>query len=476
MKHNIILKYMLCCMAVFSVAVSCVKDYEPLFDESASARMSAALVETRNLLVAEPGCWLMEYYPHSTQAYGGYTYFLKFTQTEVTAWGEVAESPDKSYTSLYKMTDDDGPVLSFDTFNYVIHYFATPSGSNMNNIYGQSGLYQGYGGDFEFMVLDASASEVTLKGKRSGCLIKMTPFEDDPVAYLQNVESAKSSNFVANLDGTVLALSAFAGDIGGTEYLMTLNRSGRQFTFTPTSGGETTTIAFMYTPEGIKLYQPFKSGDVTIDRVSWDNAGEKANADGIVLENRLPEGWMAYSRYIGTYTLTYNDNEDWYSDDPRTAEVTLEQDKEGESYIMKGVSSKFDVKVNYDLSEGNLSIMGQIVGKYESNSVYFAPMYASRSASGGVTWTGWRSTSYGIKTSADPETLASDPDHVLLKFVPGPSSAGRPINSFGLLMQTPAGASGGWMRPVDENDHKYDEWFIFGDSYSSVFWRDMVKK
>ncbi len=454
---------------------ACVHDMEPVFDKSASARMAEANQNAKKVLVSEPNCWHMEYYPHSEQAYGGYDVFVKFTEDEVTAWGEVAESLDKSYTSLYKLTTDDGPVLSFDMFNYVLHYFSTPSGSSMKNIYGQTQMYQAYEGDFEFLILKAAADEVLLKGKRSGCLIRMTPFSGNPVEYLQATEAGQTDNFRATIQGTPLAISTFHTSLDGVGYQLEMDRDMRQVYFTKDGAEESTPVAFMYTPDGIKFYQPFTVGDASVSELVWDKTRECAVAGGLTLENRVPEGWLGYNQYLGTYTLTYNDNEDWYIQ-PKTATFTLVPDEEGKSYLMKGVSDKYDVKVNYDLAGGVIVIMGQIVGKYGDNDVFFAAHYASRSATGGITYTGWRGTSYGIKIKVDPESVKADPDHFKAHFIPGPSSAGRGINSFGLLMQTPAGASGGWMRPGSADDHQYDDWFIFGDSYVSFFWRDMVKQ
>ena len=454
---------------------ACVHDEVPVFPDSASARMAQAMEAAQKVLVAEDNCWLMEYFPQKDQTYGGYVFFVKFTETEVTAWGEVSDNLAKSYTSLYTMTNDSGPVLSFDTFNYVLHYFATPSGSNMSNIYGQSNLYQGYEGDFEFLVLKASAEEVILKGKRSGCLIHLYPFDGDPVEYLQDTKASMTENFKATVQGSVFTISAFSGQIGGTDYKIEMDRDMRQLSFTKAGEEESVSIGYMYTPDGLKLYKPFESGNVSVTSLEWDKEKECARIQDILLENRMPDGWVAYDRYLGTYDLTYNDNEDWLVE-PKTVTVTLEKLEEGSTYLMKGVSDKYDVTVKYDLAGGNLVIMGQIVGKFGDNSVYFAAMYASRSASGGATWTGWRSTSYGIKTKADSESLETDPDHFVMKFIPGPSAAGKGINSFGLLMQKPDGTSGGWMRPSDEDDHQYDDWFLFEDNYYALFWRDMVKK
>ena len=458
------------------LATACVKDEDKLFSDSASARLQKAMAADQKVLVDEPGCWLMEYYPQKNQAYGGYLFFVKFTETQVTAWGEIADDPTDNYTSLYKITHDSGPVLSFDEFNYLLHYFSTPSGSKMANIYGDTGMYQGHEGDFEFLILKATPTEVLLKGKRSDCVIRMTPYEEDPVEYLNNLKEGRNQNFKATVQGSIFTISAFGTKLGNTEYKMEMDRDMRQLAFTKAGAEESQTVGFMYTPTGIKLYKPFEADGASLDSLEWDKENECAKCGSLVIENKMPEGWIAYDKYLGSYDLTYNDNEDWYVDDPKTVTVTLEQKVEGESYIMKGINDNYDVVVNYNLASGNLVIMGQIVGKFGDNDVYFAAMYASKGTNGSPTWTGWRSTKYGMKTKADPEILESDPDHFVTRFIAGPSAAGKPVNSFGLLMQKPDGSSGGWMRPAQEGDETYVPWYIFNDDYYALFWKQMVKK
>ena len=110
---------------------SCVRDEEPIFEESASARLQSALKNAQTILVGAENGWKMYYYPAKDQPIGGYLYVLKFTQDEVEVWGDIFTG-DESTKSLYKMTTDDGPVLSIDTNNLFFHFFATPSGNSPN--------------------------------------------------------------------------------------------------------------------------------------------------------------------------------------------------------------------------------------------------------------------------------------------------------------------------------------------------------
>ena len=165
-------------VAVMSLTFqSCLKDQEDVFDDSAAARLTKTLQEAQKVLVGAEYGWRMYYYPDPDKSYGGYVYTLKFTNDKVTVYSEIF---DGAAESLYKMTRDDGPVLSFDTFNQNMHYFATPSGS-MRNLYGESGRYQAYKGDFEFVIYKATAQEVILKGKRTRNVIKMYPRSADVV-------------------------------------------------------------------------------------------------------------------------------------------------------------------------------------------------------------------------------------------------------------------------------------------------------
>ena len=124
---------------------SCLKDQEDKFDEPAAIRMNNYLQNTADLLKGNPNGWVLNYFPDRDQYYGGYVYTLKFDEQDVEARSELAE-PEQTFVSKYRLLNDDGPILSFDTYNEVLHFFATPS----------AGAYEAYDGDFEFIILSAT--------------------------------------------------------------------------------------------------------------------------------------------------------------------------------------------------------------------------------------------------------------------------------------------------------------------------------
>lgn len=192
MKFNKILTVVLAGVSVLS-AQSCLKDQADVFDSSSSERLQAYIEQTREILTSNEKGWIMEYYPGSGQSKGGYAYYLAFTDAEVTASYEL--DPENSYKSVYKLTTDNGAVLSFDSYNQALHHFATPSSTE----------YQAKGGDFEFTIVSVSPEKIGLRGKRSGNHYDLYPYDSDltPAAYLAKVADVASSMRAAIIDGKV---------------------------------------------------------------------------------------------------------------------------------------------------------------------------------------------------------------------------------------------------------------------------------
>ena len=157
----------------FAVLPACQQLEPDAFDKPSSARMSDFLEDIRTTLAAEQYGWTMDYFPGSK--YAGVTYALKFTNQEVTA--RLETNPTVSETSSYALKTDDGAVLSFDTYNTVLHAYATPDQKK----------YQAKGGDFEFEIssFDKEKKEIVLIGKRSRNHCTASPFPRPPARWTE---------------------------------------------------------------------------------------------------------------------------------------------------------------------------------------------------------------------------------------------------------------------------------------------------
>lgn len=442
MKYNIIFR-MMACAAAGALMISCVGDANPVFEKNASVRMQEALSHAQEVLMAAPHGWVMDDFmdeSNTTAIKGGYTMLLKFTSDKVTAWGEMCSNPSDNYTSLYKMTTDNGPVLSFDDNNYVLHYYSTPSGTGYN-IYRQTDHYQALGGDFEFLILEAKADCVKLKGKRGGQTVNLYPLDREPAEYMAALVKTRDEMLVTRYEDAANGLS------------LIMDRDNRHLMFNkfdPSADVPSDTdvllaeVPFLFTDSGIRLKRSPKSAFSKVEiegaealinllkgieerDINWDSDARSVSLSNLSVKGILPEGWLPYGEYIGEYLLTYNTN--------TTLNVKLEADEYLRTYTLSGLNPNYTLTVEYNLATGGLQLLGQIIGESGEYTYWFSPWAV---AAGGSLW---YTTSYGMKTQLDMASYEADKDHFTLNWVPGPSAAGKPVDSF-ILYQRHSSGSG----------------------------------
>lgn len=342
---------------------SCLKEQEDVFEESPSARMAEYLDNAKKILMAPENGWLMCYWPNSKLSYGGFSYVVKFGQESVEAGFELSDDPSATKTSLYRMGSDNGPVLSFDTNNDFLHWFSTPS----------SKLYQGYGGDFEFTLLEVEADHVKMQGRRSGNTVMMYPMEGDMAEYFTDIDKVRESFVISGMEGTV----------GGQEVKAAIDLNYRQVDFT--AGGETIRRAFRFTRDGICLYEPVEIGGVQVEAFSFDAGTYKISIAGTseVLQGTVPDGYRRWEEYAGDYWLVYNreDESDVQYDSVR---VSLVQGDKNSTYLMKGLNDNYDIVWAYNRAKGILTWEVQTLG-YMDNG-YEVRLVAMDGKTTGFTW------------------------------------------------------------------------------------------
>ena len=339
-------------------AQSCLFEQEDTFDKASSLRLQETMDKTSEILRSAPKGWYMELYPEGTQAYGGYVFTLEFKDNQVTIHTEL-DDPDYSETTYWRMTNDSGPVLTFDTYNSLIHYFATPSSSS----------YEAWGGEFEFLVMEASSSEVRLRGTRTGNRIMLRPLEVDAEEYIAKVQAVDES----------LILTGLSGKVNGHDVKGVIDTDFRQIDFTvpkaalPTKAEEastdtTLTLAYCLTGNGLRLYSPLEIEDATLTTfiLNEDSSLSSADVPGASFDAVFPEGWRSFDSYAGNYTFQYYN---YYNGSYNliSIPVTLTPMADRSGFIMSGINPQFDMVVKYKKSYGVLNFTSQAVGKYGNN-------------------------------------------------------------------------------------------------------------
>lgn len=370
MKTRNIIFALLAVAGVLSVQ-SCLKDQKDIFEEPSSSRMTSFLEEAKDVLTSNTHGWIMEYYPGTSQKYGGYNYVLKFTDTMVEAYSEIAVG--KSCKSYYKFTTDSGPVLSFDTNNELLHYFATPSSSQ----------YQALGGDFEFMITDVSPEKVGLLGKRSQNHYNLLPLPEEytPEQYVALTAEMSENVKAASLVGT----------IGNQSVTGELDLNNRRITFTLVGQTAATKadddeedeendenvveMPFIYTPTGIRAYDEMKLGGCTFQDIAYLQANNILTNGVFSLQCSVPEDYTEYDKFLGQFGLKY------YSG---TVTVTIEKDETGKGFLMSGLNKNYTLKLGYHKARGRMTLQIQNLGICSgSNYVMFLPWDAN---AGYITW------------------------------------------------------------------------------------------
>ena len=334
---------------------SCTNEVDDIFDASAAERMNAALREYREILTASPNGWVMEYYAEKEpEKMGGFVYLCSFSSDgRVTMATELAtaQAPKTQITSSYNLIADQGPVLTFDTYNELFHILSEPHGSSDTD---------GYAGDYEFVVMEASPEKMIMKGKKYGNKIIMTPLPTGQSwnDYLDAVIEMVGMNYFPIYDVMVNGSKISAAN---EDYDL------RLFYFGSFSQNA------IYTPTGLKFYEPITLGGQEVQVFVWDN-GQKAFVSSeagtnVMLKGILPENFRSFDDYIGTYSFDYINFEG------RQRSLTVELTAQGSSsYKITGSSGSFTYMVNYNHTTGGIYVTSQDVEEITEGTVFIASL------------------------------------------------------------------------------------------------------
>ena len=204
----------LAAVAAFALT-ACSNDDNEIFDQSAAERLEQYKKEYADVLTSNGGLWAMEYFANEDEP--GYVFVVKFDKDKsVTVSGnhKWIGGTYKADTSLWSMIADNGPVLSFNSYNSVFHIFSDPAnitgpdapvGDDGKSDVDETGF--GHEGDYEFQVMEVSEDGNTMRllGKKRlyHAYLRRLDANTDPEQYLSEIK-AVSSRFSKKFDSLVL--------------------------------------------------------------------------------------------------------------------------------------------------------------------------------------------------------------------------------------------------------------------------------
>lgn len=186
-------KYLVIIGLLAATFAACSRDEESLFDKPAAIRAQEAIENAFDVLTSQEVGWEMAYFPNLENTAKGYNMVVKFKKD-----GSVSVTAKNSTTTMNKIVTDSastwqvksdyGPILTFDTYNKVLHAWADPGSDG-------AGLL----GDYEFLILKATPELVLLKGKKHSAYSVLRPVKNpDVAAYFAASEKMQKMLFSNN--------------------------------------------------------------------------------------------------------------------------------------------------------------------------------------------------------------------------------------------------------------------------------------
>lgn len=294
---------------------SCNHEEADIFDQNAAHRTEEARKMYKEILLDKGGKWQMEYF--TTEEEHGYVYLFTFRND-----GTVTISGNNEYitkltnidsnvpsygseTSMWTILSDNGPVLSFNSYNTIFHLFADPE-----DIPGTERDEQGYGhsGDYEFDLMKFSNDTLYLEGKKNGAQIIMTRIapETDDETYLNEVVALADSFFNAKVPAVYVNLP------GGYRHVV-LDGATQLPKFYPETGDYITEYVgrnAIITHDGFTLGKPLTLRD-SIDGNDYTIQHFIRQKDGSLLctdDNRITITADALNKVVGDERLLWRVN------------------------------------------------------------------------------------------------------------------------------------------------------------------------
>ena len=411
-------------LAGLSLQSCSLHDDSDLFGKSAAERMEETIAQDKQLLESASNGWKLIYYTGEEYTGGGYTYLCKFKNGNAVVAGDMSDGYQESKSS-YDIIEDQSAVLTFDTYNELMHKFATPT----------SGSIDGEQGDYEFVIQKVTNDSIYLKGKKWGNKMVMTRMPEN-LSWEEHLDSINTVAKNIRYNNKVVNGNDSIGYISIDDYT-------RRAVLT--AGSDKADVPYYVTSKGVHFQTPITVNGEQISEMNFNDATHEFNIVGgnasssLSVQGYYPAHYQLIDFFLGTWTL------DCYaagSDFKKTN--TLQQYRIEFTYYspiyVKGKINvdglTFDLYFRYYRDKGVISLVQQYADDPTGEYSYANVAPVSFDAGGRFNWTGdllgtWNENSNQVDFSWNHVGSAAIDSYVFL----ATNASGSPIyNSDGQLI------------------------------------------
>ncbi|MBQ4392283.1 MAG: DUF4302 domain-containing protein [Prevotella sp.] len=260
-----------CAVCAATVAItSCSFEQEDYFDENASLRVTHLNESLQDRLVAQSDTtqqkygWLIQYFVAGTDEanYEGFNIFARFYKS-----GKVTMASNHRYLrngqankytehdSFYEMLAEEGPVLSFNTWNDILTVLVDPvsPGSAPTSIVADG---EGMNGDHNLVLTKYDENSITFRGERHGAEVRFIPCDRPWKEYMEAVEKTKS-DITSSYINSYYVTNNFDKEERDTMYFVGLSRGYFSYCDRIVDPLVNLDLSCVFTPKGFRLGSVF---------------------------------------------------------------------------------------------------------------------------------------------------------------------------------------------------------------------------
>ena len=336
---------------------SCLKDDKANFSGSPATRLDEAVKVNKQILESAPNGWSLGYYAGRNYSGPGFTLTLKFKDGKAYIMGDNKDATTVG-VSEYDVVKDQGVVLTFPTYNSVIHELAGAS----------QGYPEGLQGDYEFSILEANSNFIRLRGKKWKNEMILTPIKNQTQEeFIQKVLTIREGMTTNNYHFILGKDTLSAGEVNIETRRLTAKINNVSYD-----------LAYNLTDTGLNLSSPIKIGTKEYSSFTWNEADKSFNSGDLSIRLYIPKSHKTIDFWANKTWILQMDN----LPGVRKRLVTtlhLSATRPGAN-ILEGELTFMDRKykleaIPYDPSTGTISLVGQpITDARFSNGIAFLPV------------------------------------------------------------------------------------------------------